>query len=400
MKVLATLDEGRARWYVAQKAIELGHGGIQKVHELTGIARPTMMKGMRELRDPKGLRGSERLRRVGGGRKRLEGLDPTLRRDLDRLMDENTRGDPMNLLRWSRKSTERLAAEMTQLGHPMSADTVRRLLHQREYSLQANVKVKEGERQPDRDGQFRSINAQVKAWISHGDPVMSVDTKKKARVGEFKTPGQTWRTRGQPREVLVYDFPHLGVGTAIPYGTYDGQKNQGLVNVGMTHDTAELAVESIRRWWHQLGRQHYPRATRMVICADGGGSHGSRSRGWKFCVQPWVDEVGFPVMSCHDPLGTSKWNQIAHRKFSFISVNWRGEPLVSYETVINLISTTTTKTGLQIKALLDTSSDECGMKISDAQMRAVQLKPHAIHPQWNYTIFPRRAAKPRASPKK
>jgi hypothetical protein len=400
LKVLATLDEVRARWYVAQKAIELGHGGIQKVHELPGISRPTIMKGMRELRDPKGLRSSERLRRAGGGRKRLEVLDPTLRRDLDRIMDENTRGDPMSLLRWSSKSTERIAAEMTQLGHPMSADTGRRLLHQMEYSLQANVKVKEGEQHPDRDGQFRSINDQVKAFISHGDPVISVDTKKKERVGEFKNPGQTWRTREQPREVLVYDFPHVGVGTAIPYGTYDVQKNQGLVNVGMTHDTAEFAVESIRRWWHQLGRQHYPRAKRMLVCADGGGSNGSRSRGWKFCVQQWVDEVGFPVTICHDPPGTSKGNKIEHRMFSFSSVNWRGEPLVSYETVINLISTTTTKTGLQIKALLDTKSYECGRKISDAQMRALQLTPHAIHPQWNYTISPRRAAKRRASPKK
>jgi hypothetical protein len=315
-------------------------------------------------------------------------------------MDENTRGDPMSLLRWSSKSTERIAAEMTQRGHPLSADTVRRLLHQMEYSLQANVKVKEGERQPDRDGQFRYINEQVKAYIAQGDPVISVDTKKKERVGEFKNPGQTWRKRGQPREVLVYDFPQLGVGTAIPYGTYDVQKNQGLVNVGMTHDTAEFAVESIRRWWHQLGCQHYPRAKRMLICADGGGSNGSRSRGWKFGVQQWVDEVGFPVTICHYPPGTSKWNKIEHRRFSFISVNWRGEPLVSYETVINLISTTTTKTGLQIKALLDTRSYEYGMKISDAQMRALQLKPHAIHPQWNYTISPRRTAKHRASSKK
>ena len=400
LKGLATLDEVRARWYVAQKAIELGHGGIQKVHELTGIFRPTITQGMRESRYPEGLRSSERLRRAGGGRKRLEVLNPTLTRDLDRIMDENTRGDPMSLSRWSSKSTERIAAEMTQRGHPLSADTVRRLLHQMEYSLQANVKVKEGERHPDRDGQFRYINEPVKAYTSQGEPVISVDTKKKERVGEFKNSGQTWRTRGQPREVLVYDFPHLGVGTAIPDGTYDVQQNQGLVNVGMTHDTAEFAVASIRRWWHQLGCQHYPRAKRMLICADGGGSNGSRSRGWKFCVQQWVDEVGFPGTICHYPPGMSKWNKIEHRMFSFISVNWRGEPLVSYETVINLISTTTTKTGVQIKALLDTRSDECGMKISDAQMRALQLKPHAIHPQWNDTISPRRTAKHRASPKK
>jgi len=277
---------------------------------------------------------------------------------------------------------------------------VRRLLHAMEYSLQANVKVKEGEQHPDRDSQFRYINAQVKAFLSRGAPVLSVDTKKKERVGEFKNPGQTWRKRGQAREVLVYDFPHLGVGRAMPYGTYDLQKKQGLVNVGMTHDTAEFAVESIRRWWYQLGCQHYPHATRMLVCADGGGSHGRRSRGWKFCVQQWVDEIAFPVTICHSPPGTSKWNKIEHRMFSFISVNWRGEPLVSYETVINLISSTTTTTGLKIKALLDTRSYECGIKISDVQMKALQLQPHKIHPQWNYTISPRRATKRRLVPKK
>ena len=398
--MLATLDEAQARWYVAQKAIELGHGGVKKVHELTGLSRPTILKGMRELRDPKGLKASGRMRRPGGGRKRMEVLDPSLVRDLERIMDENTRGDPMSLLRWSSKSTERLAAEMTQLGHPMGADTVRRLLHQRGYSLQANVKSKEGDQHPDRDSQFRYINDQVKAFLSRGDPVISVDTKKKERVGEFKNPGQTWRKQGQPREVLVYDYPDLGVGTAIPYGTYDIQQNQGLVNVGMTYDTAEFAVESIRRWWYQLGRHHYPRVKRMLICADGGGSNGSRSRGWKFCLQQWVDQIGFPVTVCHYPPGTSKWNKIEHRMFSFISVNWRGEPLVSYETVINLISTTTTKTGLKIKAVLDTRSYERGVKISDKQMEELQLKPHEIHPQWNYTIFPRRYSKRRAVSKK
>jgi len=400
LKVLATLDEVRARWYVAQKAIELGHGGIQKVHELTGIARPTMTKGMRELRDPKGLRIAERRRRAGGGRKRREVLDPTLTRDLDRIMDETTRGDPLSLLRWSSTSTERMAAEMTQRGHPLRADTVRRLLQQLEYSLQATVKVKEGERQPDRDGQFRSSNEQVKASIAPGEPVMSVDTKKQERVGAFKHSGPTGRKRGQRRAVLVDALPHWGVGTAIPDGTDDVQPNPGVVHVGRTHDTAECAVESLRRGWHQLGCQHDPRAQRMLICADGGGSHGRRSRGWKFCVQQGVDEVGFPVTICHDPPGTRQWHNIEHRMFSCISVNWRGEPLVSYETVIHLISTTTTKTGLQVKALLDTRSSECGMKISDAQRRELQLTPHAIHPQWNYTISPRRPAKHRASPKK
>jgi transposase len=389
LKVLATLDEAQARWYVAQKAIELGHGGIKKVQEVTGISRPTIIKGIRELRDPTGLSPSERMRQPGGGRKRVELLDPTLVRDLERIMEENTAGDPMSLLRWSSKSTERIAEELTQLGHPISPNTVGRLLHQMDYSLQANLKTKEGVSHRDRDGQFRYINEQVKGFLCRGDPVISVDTKKKERVGEFKNPGQKWRKQGRPREVLVYDYPALGRGTAIPYGTYDLQNNQGLVNVGMTHDTAEFAVESIRRWWSQLGRHRYPRAKALLICADGGGSNGSRSRGWKFCLQRWVDQIGFPVTICHYPPGTSKWNKIEHRMFSFISINWRGEPLVSYETVINLISTTSTQTGLKVKAILDTRSYEPGKKISDEQMKQLQLQPHPIQPQWNYTISPR-----------
>jgi Rhodopirellula transposase DDE domain len=400
LKVLATLDEARARWYVAQKAIEWGRGGIQKAQALTGLSRPTIIKGMRELRSPQGLSGTERLRKPGGGRKRVECWDSTLVRDLDHLMEENTAGDPMSLLRWSSKSTERLAAELTQMGHRLSADTVGRLLKQQGYSLQANVKTYEGKPHRDRDGQFRYINQQVKAFLARGDPVISVDTKKKERVGEFKNPGRTWRRQGQPRKVLVYDYPSLGVGTAIPYGTYDLQQNEGLVNVGMTHDTAEFAVESIRRWWEQLGQPHYPHARALLLCADGGGSNGSRNRGWKVGLQRLADQMGRPITVCHYPPGTSKWNKIEHRMFSFISVNWRGEPLVSYETVINLISATTTKTGLQVKALLDTGHYECGLKVSDEEMQQLLLQPHASYPQWNYTLLPRPSAKRRGIPKR
>jgi len=248
LKVLATLDEARARWSVAQKAIEWGRGGIQKAQALTGMSRPTIIKGMRELRSPQGLSSGERVRKPGGGRTPMESWDGTLVRDLEHLMEENTAGDPMSLLRWSSKSTGRLAAELSQRGHRLSADTVGRLLKQQGYSLQANVKTNGGKQHPDRDGQFRYINQQVKTFIARGDPVISVDTKKKERVGECKNPGQKWRKQGHPRQVLVYDYPSLGLGTAIPYGTYDLQQNQGLVNVGMTYDTAALAVESLRRW--------------------------------------------------------------------------------------------------------------------------------------------------------
>ncbi len=395
LKVLATLDEARARWYVAQKAIEWGRRGLQRAQALTGMSRPTIIKGMRELRNPQELSSEERVRKPGGGRKRIESWDNTLVPHLEHLMEENTAGDPMSLLRWSSKSTGRLAAELSQRGHRLSADTVGRLLKQQGYSLQANVKTKEGKQHPDRDGQFRYINQQVKAFIARGDPVISVDTKKKERVGEFKNPGRTWHEHGHPRKVLVYDYPSLGLGTAIPYGTYDLQQNQGLVNVGMTYDTAAFAVASIRRWWDHLGRPHYPHAKALLICADGGGSNGSRNRGWKVGLQRLADQIGRPITVCHYPPGTSKWNKIEHRMFSFISVNWRGEPLVSYETVITLISTTTTKTGLQVKAMLDTGHYERGIKISDEEMQQLHLQPHTLYPRWNYTLAPRPSAKHR-----
>jgi hypothetical protein len=400
LKVLATLDEARARWYVAQKAIEWGRGGLQRAQALTGMSRPTIIKGMRELRNPQELSSEERVRKPGGGRKRIESWDSTLVPDLEHLMEENTAGDPMSLLRWSSKSTGRLAAELSQRGHRLSADTVGRLLKQQGYSLQANVKTKEGKQHPDREGQFRYINQQVKAFIARGDPVISVDTKKKERVGEFKNPGRTWHEHGHPRKVLVYDYPSLGLGTAIPYGTYDLQQNQGLVNVGMTYDTAAFAVASIRRWWDHLGRPHYPHAKALLICADGGGSNGSRNRGWKVGLQRLADQIGRPITVCHYPPGTSKWNKIEHRMFSFISVNWRGEPLVSYETVITLISTTTTKTGLQVKAMLDTGHYERGIKISDEEMQQLHLQPHALYPRWNYTLAPRPSAKHRGLPER
>jgi transposase len=389
-KVLATLNEAQARWYVAKEALALGRGGLKRVHELTGMSQPTILKGMRELRSPAALGLPGRVRKPGGGRKRVEVVAPTLRRHLERILSETTAGDPMSPLKWTSKSTYRLAAELTHLGYQVSADTVGRLLKDWGYSLQANVKTKEGGSPPERDAQFRYINAQGKRFFRRGWPIISVDAKKKERVGTFKNPGRTWRKAGQPERVHMHDFPHLGHGIAIPYGAYDLQRNQGLVNVGMTHETAEFAVESIRRWWQQFGRRHYPRAGGLLICADSGGSNGNRHRAWKFYLQSLADRLGIPITVCHYPPGASKWNKVEHRMFSFISLNWQGQPLVSYETIINLISRTRTSTGLKIAARLDTRQYERGVKIAARDMAQLQIKTHTTHPQWNYTLIPRR----------
>lgn len=389
LKVLGTLNEAQARWYVAKEALVLGRGGLKRMHEVTGMSQPTILKGMHELRTEKVLGPPTRLRKPGGGRKRVEVADPALCRHVERILEETTAGDPMSQLKWTSKSTYRIATELTRLGHRVDADTVGRLLKDLGYSLQANVKSKEGGSVPERDAQFRYINAQVKRFLGRRWPVISVDCKKKERVGAFKNPGRTWRKTGYPTRVQVYDFPDLGQGTAIPYGTYDIQKNQGLVNVGMTHATAEFAVESIRQWWRQFGRRQYLRAGGLLICADGGGSNGSRNRAWKYYLQKLADRLTVPITICHYPPGTSKWNKIEHRMFAFISLNWQGQPLVSYETIVNLISRTTTRAGLKIAARLDDREYEPGIKISDQTMARLQLSPHPTHPQWNYTITPR-----------
>jgi hypothetical protein len=390
LKVLGVLNEAQARWYIAREALARGRGGLKAMHELTGISRPTILKGVRELRELDELGSGERVRQPGGGRKRLEASDPGLERALERIVGESTAGDPMSLLRWTNKSTSRIAQELTRQGHPVSDETVRRRLGELGYSLQGNAKNKEEEAPGEgRDTQFRYINAQVKKWLARGSPVVSVDTKKKERVGNFKNSGKTWRPKGQPMEVNVYDYPHLGLGTAIPYGAYDVQRNEGFVNVGMTHDTAEFAVHSLRQWWKLVGRRHYPQAKALLVCADGGGSNGSRNRAWKYHLQQFSDKFGVAVTVCHYPPGTSKWNKIEHRMFSFISLNWQGQPLISYETVVNLIGATRTKAGLRMKAKLDPKFYELGIKISDQQMEQLNLQPHKLHPAWNYTIGPR-----------
>jgi len=385
LKVLGTLNESQARWYVAREVVARGRGGLKAMYELTGMSRPTILKGIRELQQQTEL-PRERVRQAGGGRKRLEESDRGLQTALDRIMEENTAGDPMNLLRWTNKSTMRIAEELTRRGHSVSDETVRRRLADMGYSLQANAKNL-GESAAGRDQQFRYINRRVKQFLARQEPVLSVDTKKE-RVGNFKNAGKTWRPKGQPTEVNVYDYPHLGVGPAIPYGAYDQQRNEGFVNVGISHDTAEFAVESVRRWWRWVGRRRYPGAQRLLLCADGGGSNGSRNRAWKYHLQRFVDQSRLAVTVCHYPPGTSKWNKIEHRMFSFISLNWQGKPLVSYETVINLIGATRTETGLRVKAQLDTRYYEAGVKITDDEMEQLNLRSHPTNPEWNYTISP------------
>jgi transposase len=392
LKVLDTLNEVQVRWFVAREAVILGHGGIKKMCELTGLSKPTIIKGIKELKAKKRLDVGKRIRRPGGGRKRIEERNPRILKILEDIMEETTAGDPMSLLKWTSKSTYQIRDQIQKLGYSISEETVRRRLKELGYSLQANVKVKEGGTHKDRDSQFRCINDIAKEFIKSGDPIISVDAKKKERVGNFKNPGRRWHPKGSPPEVNIYDYPSLSKGTAIPYGAYDIQKNNGLVNVGISHETAEFAVESIRKWWKQFGSHQYPNASRILICADGGGSNGSRNRAWKFYLQLLSDENSLPITVCHYPPGTSKWNKIEHRMFSFISMNWRGQPLINFETVVNMISATTTKSGLKIKAFLDKKCYKTGIKISDKQMKGLNLKFHNLHPQWNYTISPREKA--------
>ena len=393
LKVFGTLNEFQARLFAADKALDLGRGGISRLSALTGLSRTTITKAVEELQSGKPVSpGEGRVRRVGGGRKKVEGEDPGVRDLLEKILEETTAGDPMSQLRWTSKSTRTMAEELSRLGHPVTWVTVARCLDDMGYSLQANRKSKEGPQHADRDAQFRYINRQVKALLKTGDPVISVDAKKKELVGPFKNGGRTWRPKGKPQEVTTKDFPSLAQGKALPYGVYDTGQNRAVVNVGVTHDTAEFAVESIRRWWKMDGRRSYPAAGQLLICADAGGSNGNRLRAWKLHLQQMADQIQVPITVCHYPPGTSKWNKIEHRLFSFISLNWRGQPLINYETIINLIGGTKTRTGLKVKAVLDTNEYETGIKVSDEQLGEIQLRRHKVHPAWNYTISPRERA--------
>jgi hypothetical protein len=389
-KVLSTLNEAQRRWLVGREALRYGRGGIQRRVEASGLSKPTVLKGIRELRAKRKLADQPgRVRTPGGGRKPVEEHDPEITRLLEEVVEESTAGDPMSPLKWSSKSTYQIRQYLARQGHPISEDTVQRRLRRMEYSLQANRKAREGASPVDRDRQFRYLNETAKQFLARGEPVISVDTKKKERVGNFKNPGQKWRKKGQAPQVNMHDFPSLAQGTAIPYGAYDVYRNEGMVNVGSTHDTAEFAVESIRRWWRQFGKRHYPGAQRLFLCADRGGSNGNRNRAWKYYLQAFTDETGLEVVVGHYPPGTSKWNKMEHRMFSFISLNWKGEPLVSFETVVHMISATKTSKGLQVKAMLDQGHYETGIKITDQQRRDLNLLPHEQNPEWNYSILPR-----------
>jgi hypothetical protein len=391
LRVLGTLNEYQARLFVAERALQMGRGGISRLSLLTGMSRVTITEGVSELRSARRLRtvASGRVRSPGGGRKKVEAADPKLSRKLRAIVEETTAGDPMSPLKWTSKSTRTIAEELTRTGHAISSVTVGRCLEEMGYTLQANVKTREGPQHPNRDAQFQYLNRQVQAFGRTGDPIISVDAKQKELVGAFKNAGRRWLPQGQPDEVTVHDFPHLGKGKAIPYGAYDIARNRAVVNVGVTHETAEFAVESIRRWWRLDGKRHYQGAGRLLICADSGGSNGNRPRAWKLHLQELSDATGMAITVCHYPPGTSKWNKIEHRLFSFISLNWKGKPLVNYETVINLIGGTRTRTGLKVKAVLDTNQYDTGVAISDEDIDQLRLKRHKLHSDWNYTLLPR-----------
>ena len=384
-------ERGRPQW-AAVEARELGWGGITTVARATSLSRTTISAGLRELDLPARQRAAEavRVRRPGGGRRPLTETDRGLMAALEALIEPATRGDPESPLLWTCKSTRRLADELTRGHHPVSVNTVAALLRQAGYSLQANRKTREGASHPDRNAQFEHINTSVRSFHDRGQPAISVDAKKKELVGDFKNAGREWHPRGEPVEVRVHDFIDKTLGKAIPYGVYDILNNQGWVSVGIDHDTAQFAVNSIRTWWKKMGRRRFPRARQLLITADGGGSNSHRSRLWKVSLQKLADELGLKLVVCHFPPGTSKWNKIEHRLFSFITRNWRGRPLVSHQTVVNLIAATTTKTGLVVKAALDTHTYATGVKVTDEEIARLRLTPHSFHGEWNYTLSPRR----------
>ena len=391
MLIWPHLDERARRMMAASEARQLGYGGVSRVSRACGLSRVTITKGMEELGHPPLETG--RTRRPGGGRPTLLRLDPDLPRMLEGLVEPLARGDPESPLRWTCKSTRNLAKRLLRQKHNVSHTKVAQLLRALGYSLQSNRKTQEGEDHPDRDAQFRHINTQVKGALSKGTPVVSVDTKKKELVGNYANGGEQWFPEKSPVKVKGHDFPHPDVPRAYPYGVYDLGRNTGFVNLGTDHDTGAFAVASIRGWWRHEGRDLYPAAKDLLITADAGGSNGSRLRLWKVELQRLADETELSITVCHFPPGTSKWNKIEHRLFSFISSNWRGEPLRDYETIVNLISKTTTAKGLKVKCRLDRRKYPTGRKVTDEEMKNINLERHRFHGDWNYTIKPRLAKK-------
>jgi transposase len=384
--ILPLLDERQRRLLLAAEARSLGYGGVSKISKASGISRATIQTALKQLDSPPLPSG--RVRSAGGGRKKSRDKVPAMVEALEQLIAPETRGDPMSPLQWTCKSTRHLAEALGQQGFTASHRLVGEMLHHLGYSLQSNAKNLEGKQHPDRDAQFRYIGKISGRAIAEGLPVISVDTKKKELVGPYANGGREWRPAGDPERVLTHDFPDPGVGKAIPFGVYDMGWDLGWVNVGVDHDTSSFAVESIRQWWSGMGEETYPRARRLLICADGGGSNGYRRRLWKVELQRFADETGLEVTVCHFPPGTSKWNKIEHRLFSHITMNWRGRPLVSHRVVVELIAATATATGLEVEARLDTGSYPTKEKVSKEQMEQVRLHPHEFHGEWNYTIEP------------
>ena len=385
LNALSECNEVQRRRLAGIKAIEAGRGGVLQVCKLTGMSHHTIIKGMREVRDTKKA-PITRIRKKGAGRKKIMEKNPEIKEKIENILEENTAGDPMSKLKWTNKSTYTITEEIVSDGINISEDTTGRIIKQLGYSLQANIKSKESGSSEERDSQFRYINEVVKGFAKKNIPVISVDAKKKELVGNFKNSGRKWMKKGKSEIVNVYDFWFLAKGKAIPYGIYDVNMNNGFVNVGIDHNTSEFAVESIRQWWNKIGKKNYSHAKELLICADGGGSNASRSRLWKFYLQRFANKTGLKITVCHLPPGTSKWNKIEHKMFSFISMNWRGKPLTDYEIIINLIEGTTTKKGLKIKAKMDKKIYELGKKVLEEDFKKINLKEHSINSKWNYTI--------------
>ena len=385
LQELFTLNEVQRRRFAALKAMEFGWGGVTKVCKITCMSHNTIDKGIKELNSSK-KNITKRLRKEGGGRKKIIDKNPEVKKDIENILEENTAGDPMSKLKWTNKSTYTIAKELTLKGKNISEVTTGRIIKKLGYSLQANIKSKESGSSEERDSQFRYINGQVKKFDRKKMPAISVDTKKKELVGNFKNNGRKWMKKGKAEIVNVYDFEYLSKGKAIPYGIYEILKNNGFVNVGISHDTSEFAVESINQWWRNIGKKNYPKAKALLICADGGGSNASRSKLWKFYLQKFANKTGLKITVCHFPPGTSKWNKIEHKMFSFISMNWRGKPLTNYELIINLIEGTTTKKGLKINAKIDKKIYELGKKILEEEFNKINIEEHQINSKWNYTI--------------
>jgi hypothetical protein len=384
--VLPHLNEKQRRVLIAAEAKTLGWGGISKIAKATGVSRVTIHKALAEIESKHIV--AERVRKPGGGRKDITERYPNILEKLEALVDPVTRGDPRSPLRWTCKSTRQLSQQLGRKGYSVSNVTVAELLHRLDYSLQANAKTLEGATHPDRDAQFQYVNRRVQAFLRRRQPVISVDTKKKELVGNFKNGGREWQPKGEPVRVEVHDFASPEFPKVIPYGVYDIGKNMGWVNVGTDHDAASFAVASIRRWWFGMGQELYPNATDLLICADCGGSNGYRVRLWKMELQTLASETGLGITTCHFPPGTSKWNKVEHRLFAAISMNWRGRPLISHEVIVKLIGETTTRTGLEVKAQLDKRRYPLKVKVTDEEMKLVKIRPHKFHGEWNYSINP------------